>query len=118
MQLTRNCLLMVVVAAGGLRAQNPEDFALKMEPVGTTGAMIVGSWAIDGVQGWSWGVCHDPAYASLGECVGQSYPVGGLCSGACARLSCPAQMMTLKNGAAPDFNTVNVYPNGVTQGVV
>jgi len=104
--------------AGVLGAQSPADFALRLEPAGTTGALVVGSWTIDGVQGWSYGVCHDPEHASLGDCVGGSYPVTEVCGGACPRLACPTDLRTIKNGAPPDFNTVNVYANGVVQGVV
>ncbi len=118
MQLARKICAVVALVAGGLCAQTPQDFAMKIESVDANTARVVGSWSIAGVQGWSWGVCHDPAFASLGECVGQSYSVADVCSGACARITCPPDMLTLRNGAKPDFNTVNVYANGVLQGVV
>ncbi len=118
MHAARKVVLIVMGAAGVLRAQIPADFALRLEPAGAAGAVVVGSWTIDGVQGWSYGVCHDPAHASLGDCVGKSYPLADVCGGACAHLACPADLQTIKNGGPPDFNTVNVYAGGVTQGVV
>ncbi len=118
MRAARRFVLVMMGVAGVLGAQSPEDFALKIEPVGTTGAVVVGSWTIDGVQGWSYGVCHDPEHASLGDCVGQSYAVTDVCGGVCAHLACPADMQAIKNGNPPDFNTVNVHAGGITQGVV
>jgi hypothetical protein len=52
------------------------------------------------VQGWSFGVCSDPAYLTVDSAV-----LG-------------ADASTSKNGAAPDFGEIAVLPNGATCGVV
>ena len=51
---------------------------LRLERVGnSTTVRVVANWDTQsadlgtGVQGWSWGVCHDPAAASVGDCLGE-----------------------------------------------
>ena len=54
----------------------PEDFSIRLEQVpGTHDAIAVGSMAIDGVQGWSWGICFDPEEVRITDCLG-SHQVG------------------------------------------
>jgi len=52
------------------------------------------------IQGWSFGVCSDPA----------ALTVDGAASG--------ADTETAKNGSAPDFNQISTFADGATQGVV
>ena len=54
------------------------------------------------IQGWSYGVCvEDPA---------KLRPVDAVIDG--------TDTASVKNGAPPDFNSINLYPDGVTHGVV
>ena len=47
-----------------LEVAEPSDLALWLERVpGTTDVLIVGSWDVNDLQGWSWGLCHDPTAA-------------------------------------------------------
>ena len=97
---------------------NPSDFALKMEKKADDTVLLVGSWTVNEVQGWSFGVCHNSADASIGTCAGGSY---GSCADAntkCPSITCSQQVLTSNAGAAPSFVTTNVFTGGLTQGVV
>ena len=52
------------------------------------------------IQGWSFGVCHDPARAEV------------------LAIAPGLTTDTVKSGAPADFNQVNEYTNGWTAGVV
>ena len=98
----------------------PEDFSLKLElvPDTTDQVLVVGSWTVDHVQGWSWGVCHNPDEASIGDCAGQVQPPNP-CEGGCANIECPDDMKAPgPQGQAASFHSLNIYENGVTQGIV
>jgi hypothetical protein len=115
----RNALVLVVVAASVcFAAPPPEDFALKAELVGGTNneVLVVGSWTADEIQGWSWGLRHDPAEASIDGCVGMYTDCG---FDACTNVVCPEDMQTPgPAGESADFNSLNVYDEGATQGIV
>ena len=91
---------------------------LRLEQVpGTNKVRVVGSWPgigteawNDGVTGWSWGVCHDPAGAGVGSCTGvYNYP-----SSTCPRVSLPPDMASL----VTDFHYVKIMPEGIVQAVI
>jgi len=115
-------LLWVLISSAAwgerLGAASSEDFSLKVESSGGTKAVVVGSWSIDGVQGWSWGLCHDPLEAAIDACsgLGQEDP----CSGNwCNAVSCPEDIRTAgPQGGPPDFHNVKVFEDGVVQAVV
>ncbi|MGE4619480.1 MAG: IPT/TIG domain-containing protein [Planctomycetota bacterium] len=70
---------------------------------GVTGDVVSSSVSLDSsvvVQGWSMGVCHDEANLELLSA--SDGPTTAIVNG----------------GSAPDFNEVNIYPEGVTVGVV
>ncbi|MAJ29387.1 hypothetical protein CBD41_08280 [bacterium TMED181] len=52
------------------------------------------------IAGWSLGVCNDPAVATVNDA------------------NSGADTETAKNGSAPDFNQIGIFPEGATQGVV
>ncbi len=54
----------------------------------------------DPVAGWSFGVCHDSTLITLNDAVDG------------------ATTLIVKNGSPPDFNQVNVFPEGYSVGVV
>ena len=109
-----------VIAAVTLRAQTPEDFAIRAEVTqqGGTTVTVVGSWKVDGVQGWSWGLCHNADEAKVGDCV----DLGQLtdpCAGKCPEVSCPEDMAKPgPDGKAASFHSVQVYDGGIVQAVV
>ncbi len=97
---------------------DPSDFALKMEKTADDTALLVGSWTVNEVQGWSFGVCHNAAEAAIGTCAGSSY---GSCADAntkCPSITCSQQVLTANAGAAPSFVTTNVFAGGLVQAVV
>ncbi len=93
--------LCAFVACRGL-AQSPEDFALTLELTRSEGTqhevLVIGSWTADGVLGWSYGVCHNPAEALLD---GWSYPSD-------IANSAPA-------GDTFDYMLVTLHAGGITQ---
>jgi hypothetical protein len=109
----------------------PEDFALWLEPVSSSGRdheiVVVGSWPdgpaggphkdiCDGVQGWSWGLCHNSQEASIGHCAGLA---ADGCDSLCPNITCPEDIRTPgPQGEPVSFYCVNVYENGVIQGIV
>ena len=116
--------ILMCLAVGNVGAAEPDgsDFDFWVENTSTadtTSAVVVAAWRTDAyegdVQGWSWGVCHDEARASIGDCAGQQNPP---CEG-CPNISCPPDMIGPgPGGQDPDFHALGVYPGGVTQGVV
>lgn len=112
-----------------------EGTALWLEQVpGTSDVLVVASWpqgadgcCWGGIQGWSYGVCHDPAEARIADGVGVSgdpcrcrpeYPDSDFCS-RCRSVQCPPDLITgpCLNGEPPEFQTVHVLEDGVAQGV-
>jgi len=92
----------IVLLSGGLGAQDtsftaeggtiPEGgngvLALTMENTGNV------------IAGWSLGICNDTAFLTTNAA------------------NSGADTETVKNGGPPDFNTINVFADGATQGVV
>lgn len=110
--------LIAALTAGAATGQSPDDFELHIYPIGTSDVphvTIVGVWSVDGVQGWSLGVCHDPREVSIGDCIGGQDPA---CE-ACPNILFPDDFQGPgPTGQYPDFHSLNVYENGFTQGVV
>ncbi len=108
------------------------DFAIRVEERSRKGTthhtVVVGSWTVDGIQGWSWSLKHDPEEARIGDCAGHcSTCVAGNPSNACEiegpdrcdYYSCPPDMAAPgPEGQKPFFHSVNVYDYGINQGVV
>ena len=95
-------LALVLFLSGGANAQDASfNAGSGTAPEGGTGTL---SMTMDNsgqdIAGWSFGVCNDPAVAT----------VNAANSG--------ADTETAKNGSAPDFNQIGVFPEGATQGVV
>ncbi|NCG55408.1 MAG: hypothetical protein GWP35_00735 [Proteobacteria bacterium] len=102
-------LIALLIFSAGLNvsvhAQNP-DITVKLEN-GTAfgGGTVVRTAKLDnqqtsGIQGWSLGICNDENHLTpLGTAMG-------------------ADALLVKNGAAPDFDTINTTSDSVTQGVV
>ena len=92
--------------------------AVKLERTGPQSARVVGRWAFDGVQGWSWGVCHYPADVRVGDCADREPPEDP-CDGVdCPYIECPADLLTCRQGGPPAYYAVNVLEEGVIQGVL
>ncbi len=109
--------LCIVLLSAGALAQRPEDFTLTLESVPGLAAevVVVGSWKVDGLQGWSWGICHDPARATVSDCRGT---LAEPCSD-CPSIHCPGDFMTAgENGEPPAYHAVSVHDGGVTQSAV
>lgn len=117
--LNRFGLLLGMCAAACVAfGASPSDFALKMEKLADDQALIIGSWQINGIQGWSFGVCHDPAKAAIGNCAGGVYPDCAGATAACPSIECAQELLTAKNGQPPSFVSINAFEAGLTQGVV
>jgi hypothetical protein len=114
-----SALVLIGALAGDAWTQENGDFSLAMEQAGDT-VLVVGSWKVDGVQGWSWGICHDPAVAVIGDCAGNGASALDPCGGGyCSAIACPDDVATAgPGGAGPAFHSVNVHEDGITQGVV
>jgi hypothetical protein len=113
-----------------LAAPVPENFAIKLEKVAGQDmqVMVVGSWTIDHIQGWSWGVCSNKDQITIGDgsCTGD--PQGSNpCKFAarCPFIACTEEIKTA--GVDPDdpslpgpvgFHSINIYDGGLTQGVI
>ncbi len=100
----------------------PEDFALKVEVLSSSESeaevVVVGSWKVDHVQGWSWGLCHDAAAAKIGDCVALGQ-MQDPCSGECPEVACPDDMAKPgPDGKPAQFHSVQVYDGGIVQAVV
>ncbi len=106
----------------------PEDFALKTEIVSADTdtapyphvVLVVGSWTVDEVQGWSWGLRHDKDAASIGDCPAVGTGIFTKCDfGDCGNVECPDEIATAgPDTVGPEFNSVNVLEDGLTMGVV
>ena len=124
---------MVAVALAGVlgavcsagQIPGPEKFAYWVESNGSPDAVVApggtvqfmvylkimpGDWV---VQGWSLALCHDGKVAELID------PFPDKPAERASAMIAGTNAATMKNGRAPDFNSVSVYPNaGMTQGVV
>jgi hypothetical protein len=91
----------ILAFAGSVGAQTTFSISGGSIPAGGSGSL---SLSMDNsgaeIQGWSFGACSDPDFLT----------VDAANSG--------ADTDTAKNGSAPDFNTINTYVDGATQGVV
>ena len=98
----------------------PDDFTYRLEQVpGTHDVFVVGSMAVEGVQAWAWGVCFDPSEARIGNCIGSHQVGGDHHAAACAEIYYPDDLLISPCfDQPPDFLAVNVYENGIDQGVV
>lgn len=125
MQRKLTLLCVVCLMAGlGYGAAPAENFSMTVELVGgtTDTIVVVGSWDVSGedktiIQGYSVGVCHDPAAASIGDCAGNQYANhGDICDGsACPNITCPTDVTDENNYG---FHSLNVYENGITEAVI
>ena len=95
-------LVLSVLVTGNVSAQEASfNAGSGTAPEGGTGTL---SMTMDNsgqdIAGWSLGVCNDPAVATV------------------SAANSGADTETAKNGSAPDFNQIGVFPEGATQGVV
>lgn len=99
---------------------DPSNFSIKMEKVAGTEdqVMVYGAWTIGEIQGWSFGVCHNSAEATIGTCGSATFADCAAAAAGCANLECPTDILTAKAGAPPNFASINLFTGGVTQGVV
>ena len=99
------CSCLLLCALHPVLAQSPLDFALVLETAyyenNEHDILVVGSWAVDDVWGWSWGVCHN-----AGDAVIASWEM-------------PHELATASlRDAEPGYHTVNVYEDGIIQAVL
>ena len=102
-------LIALLIFSAGLNVSvhaQSTDITVKLEN-GTAfgGGSVIRTARLDnqqtsGIQGWSLGICNDGSHLT---------PVG-------TAMGADAQLV--KNGAAPDFDTINTTSDSVTQGVV
>ena len=110
-------ILLVAVSPPTLASFYPEPEALAfwLEQVpGTPDVLVVGGWAADRLQGWAWGVCHDPAAARVGDGEYSSCR----CSDGCPGIECPHDILHAWLDREPAFNSHQILEAGVIQGVV
>lgn len=98
-------LLTTVMLSGFAHAQDPDLLVKMSDGQAFGGGSLTQSILLDNsqtgaIQGWSLGVCNDP-----GSLIPDSSALG-------------SDAATIKNGAAPDFETMNLTNEAVTQGVV
>jgi hypothetical protein len=120
----KNAVLVAAAAlsVGVLFGQTSTDFSLKLEEVGRSGnkhtVMVVGSWKVDGVQAWSWGICHDPGKVSIDSCQPEMAEPPWL------ELQCPSVevpydvMIAGPDRHTPDYSWVGVCDVGISQAVL
>ena len=99
------------------RPQTPEDLELHVDCVpGMTAEVVVwGRWSLDGVRGWSWNLCHDPARASIGSCAVTPAPEDPCAESWCPFVACPEDLLEL---GPLFFHSVTVADGVISQGVV
>ena len=102
--MLKSIYLVSVISVGLISALSAQDTALFLSGgSGVTGDSITSHITLDSaveVQGWSMGICHDTA--NLDVTAAQDGPT----------------TMIVNGGGPPDFNELNVLPDGVTVGVV
>ena len=111
--------LFMLLLAGGLSAQRPEpeDYVIRLERVGSsTRVLVVGGWTVHEVQGWSYGICHDPAEVFI-PCTLDNI-MAACADSPCPYITCPDDVATCNNGHEPDFHSIYLFENGITQGAV
>lgn len=118
MMLRLGLVLGVCAAACGAFGATADDFALKMEKLSDTQIMVVASWKVNGLQGWSFGICHSAAQAAIGACAGGVYTDCTDANTKCPSVVCTQQLLTAKTGGPPQFVSINAFDTGITQGVV
>ncbi|MFN0058157.1 MAG: dockerin type I repeat-containing protein [Planctomycetota bacterium] len=98
------CAMLAFGVSGSLRAQDPNYVIRVTDAAGASGASVVADVRLDStgapIQGWSFGICHDPAFVTLNEAWDG------------------ATTLTVKNGGPPDFNVLTYYPNGFIKAVL
>ena len=98
-------LMTTVVASGFTSAQDPDILVKMSDGQAFGGGSVTQSIKLDnsqpgGIQGWSLGVCNDPASLT---------PLSS---------SLGTDASSINNGDMPDFETMNLTNEAVTQGVV
>ncbi len=110
-------ILGAVLSFGG-EAQ-PGDFAYWLEQIPDSPSVLVNaSWAIDGVQGFSFGVCHNLAETTLGVCGSNTYDLcrdDGIAN--CPAVECTPHIANSPCDGPPGFVAVAVYEDGVSMAV-
>jgi hypothetical protein len=100
----RMCLVMTLVLSLGMVSSAQEASFNVSSGSATEGGSTTLSMTLDNsgqeIAGWSLGVCNDPAIVTV------------------TAANSGADTETAKNGSAPDFNQIGVFPEGATQGVV
>lgn len=94
------------------------NFSIKMEKIANDQIVVFGGWNINGIQGWSFGICHNSAEATVGTCVPAGYDTCAKLVAGCPNLECPADILGAKEGTPPQFCTTNIFTAGVAQGVI
>lgn len=110
-------LMFLTMGGRCMGAQSPDLFALKLEQVpGTTDVLVVGSWDVDRISGFSWGICYDPKKARIGDCAGLriSDPDENTCS--CVDIL--DDLAFYIGGWSPGFYFMSIYENGITQAAI
>ncbi len=106
----------------GILSAEPADEAIRfrLERVGpATSVLVVGSWNVDGISGWSWGICHDPGQIVISDCSGETRLTDPCNVADCTAVACPLDMVEPgPEGQVPSFHVVNLYQAGITQGVL
>ena len=94
--------LVVSFTATGVNAQdtsfNAASGSISLGGSGTVSLTMDNTGNV--IAGWSLGICNDTAFLT------------------CTAANSGADTETSKNGSAPDFNQINVFADGATQGVV
>ena len=100
----RMCLVMTLVLSLGMVSSAQEASFNVSSGSATEGGSTTLCMTLDNsgqeIAGWSLGVCNDPAIVTV------------------TAANSGADTETAKNGSAPDFNQIGVFPEGATQGVV
>jgi len=98
------CVLGVrVVACGGFGATpaaTDDDLAYAGEKVADDQILVVGSWKF-ALQAWSFGICHDPAQASIGTCAESVFMDCENTAAACPDVECTPQALQANGGKPP-----------------
>lgn len=85
-------------------AQDPNYVLTHSNEAGLTGASVTAEVTLDNtgleLKGWSYGVCTDPGIVSVDAVITGSTTA------------------TVSNGSAPDFESINLFADGFTHGVV
>ena len=102
--LFRMCLVLTLLFSfGGVSIAQDASFNVSSGSVPTGGETTL-SMTLDNIgqeiAGWSFGVCNDTNFVTVSSA------------------NSGAGTETAKNGSAPDFNQIGIFPEGATQGVV